>query len=378
MPRPLSKPSKSNGKTKAVDQHSYLTFLTIPLELREIIYKYVLLIEPDSLTDLLVINRKLYREVLPFQFKRHLTFDGQAELFYWLDHVHHQYLHHVVDITFNLHDINPEMIVGALGNRLRQANLSSSKGSQTTDPQGNPYHTACDMEIKKLAEAFRLIPNLKKLTVATTTAGNPRPPQRMLSTFSRMLGHRFQYLHTLISYEDAMPVDYLANKPRLRRLRFPAISPNNNADVARVFSTLTLTDLEIFRLPQQANPTAPKRRIISEVFRSLRPLQTLSLYEEREAEGPDLAYETFVYCHDALQRHQASLRKLRFFVDTDNDDEEMEEARDGFRDFLREAGGLQYLEVFDSDWYARNLEKVVPRGRGLRAVVRREMPDVPS
>ena len=375
MPRPPVKPSKTKGKAK---ENSLHTFLNIPLELREIIYKHILLIEPDTLTDLLVVNRKLFREVLPFQFKRHLTFNGQDELFCWLDHVHHQYLHHVVDITFALHDINPEMIVGALGKRLRQANLSSSKGQQSTDPQGNPYHAACDMEIRKLAEAFKLIPNLRKLTIDPTAAGDPRPPQRMLSTFSRMLAHRFPYLHTIICYEDEMPVDYLANKPRLRRLRFPAISPNNNADVARIFSTLSLTDLEIFRLPHHANPQPPKRRIIAEVFRSLRPLTSLSLYEEREAEGPDLAYEVFAYAHDALQSHRQSLKCLRFFIDTDNDDDEMEEARDGFRQFLREeAVGLQDLEVFDSEWYARNLEKVVPRGRGIRVALRKEMPDAP-
>lgn len=375
MPRPPSKPSVAKkGKAKTPDQPRSHHFLTIALELREIIYKHVLCISPEALTELLVTNRQLSKEVLPFQFKRHLTFDGQAELFYWLDHVHHQYLHHVVDITFKLHDINPEKIVGALGKRLRQANIKEAKNLKAADPNDNPYHAACDMEVRKLGEAFRLLPNMKKFTIATTTAGDPRPPQRMLSLFSRMLAHRFSHLHTLISYEDAMPIDYISNKLRLTHLRFPAIAPNTNAEVARIFSILPLTELEIYRLPQHAHPTAPRRRIIAEVFRSLRPLQSLSLYEERESEGPDLAYETFVYCEEALEKHKASLRRFRFLIDTDNDDDEMEEARDGLREFVREAK-LLYLEVFDSEWYAKGLGKIVPKG--VHKVLRHEMPDVP-
>lgn len=352
MPRASAKPTKPKTKDKAKTAvQSPPQFLTIALEIREIVYKHILSDSPSSLTDLLTVNRQLSTEVLPFHFKRHIHFNGQAKLFDWLDNVDHDYLHHVVDITFQLQDIDPRKIVGALGKRLRQANITSSKDQPVTNqPNGNPYHEACDMEMRKLGEAFKLIPNVRKLTITTTDEGEPEPPQRMLSTFSKMLAHRFPHLHTIIDYEDSLPVDFLANKPRLRRLRFPAISTSTNAEVHQHFSNLRLTDLEVWRLAHH-DPSAPKRRILSQVLRSLPPLQSLLLRDDPEDE-PDIIYEAFVHCDEALTKHKASLRRLTFSSDVgedmdDGDEEWLTDSREALRTFLvdesklRRAPGLQ-------------------------------------
>lgn len=355
MHRPPAKHNKGKGKARAAVARSSPQFLNIALELREIVYKHLLWDAPSSLTDLLVVNRQLSTEVLPFQFKRHLTFDGQGELFEWLDNVDHQHLHHVIDVSFKLHDIDPKTIVGALGKRLRQANIENAKKAPAAGTSGNPYHEACDAEMRKLAEAFKLIPNVRKFTIATTDAGDPQPPQRMLSIFSKLVAHRFRHLHTLISYEDALPVDFISNKPRLRRLRFPAISPSSNAEVAGIFSTLSLTDLEIYRLPHQTPIEAPKRRILAQVLRSLPQVRSLLLYEdEPESEEPDLIYEAFVHCRDAFARHKASLREFKFTADTDEDVEDMDEewmaeSRTALRKFLREGSRRMNMVTLDPD-----------------------------
>lgn len=357
MPRPSAKPSKpkTNGKARAAVRPAP-RFLTIALELREVVYKHVLNDAPSSLTNLLIVNRQLSIEVLPFQFKRHLTFDGQAELFDWLDNVDHEYLHHVRDVNFKLHDIDPEKIVGALGIRLRQANIANARKPPVVDhSKGNPYHEACDLEMRKIGEAFRLIPNLREFTIATTDDGDPRPPLRMLSSFSKMLAHRFPHLHTLISDEDSMPVDYVANKPKLRRLQFPAISMSTNADVHQHFSNLRLTDLEVYRFAHH-DPSAPKRRILSQVFRSLPPLQSLLLSDDSDHE-PDLIYEVFVHCEDIFAKHKASLRRLTFpsdvfeDVDEDEDEEWMLDSRTALQTFLRDESKLKRPRGLQSpDW----------------------------
>ena len=349
--------SKGKGKGKAKIAVARLSphFLNIALELREAIYRHLLWDSPSSLTDLMVVNRQLSTEVLPFQFKRHLTFDGQAELFEWLGDIDHQHLHNVVDISFKLHDINPEKIVGALGKRLRQANLKDAKKPQTTCPSDNPYHQACDAEMRKLGEAFKLLPNVRKLTIATTDAGDPEPPQRMLTMFSKLLAHRFRHLHTLISYEDALPVDFVSNKPRLKRLRFPAVSSSSSAEVAGNFSNLSLTDLEIYRLPHHTPPEPPKRRILAQVLRSLPPLRSLLLYEdESESDEPDLIYEVFLHCRDAFAKHKASLREFKFTADTDEavedmDTEWMADSRTALRKFLREGSRRMRIVSLDPD-----------------------------
>lgn len=346
MPRASAKPTKPKTKDKVrAAVQSAPRFLTIALELREIVYEHVLRDSPSSLTDLLTVNRQLSTEVLPYHFKRHIEFDGQAELFDWLDNVDHDYLHHVVDISFRLHDIDPRKIVGALGKRLRQANIPSARDSPVMNqPDGNPYHEACDMELRKVAEAFKLIPNVKKLTITTTGEGDPEPPQRMLSTFSRMLAHRFPQLQTIIDYEDSLPVDFLANKPSLRKLRFPAISTSTNAEVHQHFSSLRLTDLEVWRLAHH-DPSAPKRRILSQVLRSLPPLQSLLLRDDPDDE-PDIIYEAFVHCDEALTKHKASLRRLTFSSDVgedmDDDDEEwLTDSREALRTFLVDESTLR-------------------------------------
>ena len=361
MHRSSAKASKAKSKAKLATARKSPQFLTIALELREIVYKHLLREAPSSLTDLLVSNRQLSAEVLPFQFKRHLTFDGQGELFDWLDHVDHQYLHHVVDVSFKLHDIDPETIVGALGKRLRQANLTNRKTPAAADQSDSPYNEACDAETKKLGDAMKLIPNLRKFTIATTDAGDPQPPQRMQSSFSKILAHRFRYLQTLISYEDAMPIEFLSNKPNLRRLRFPAISPSSNAEVAGICSNLPPVQLEIYRLPHHSPPSAPKRRIVSQVLRSISPLQSLMIFEEEpeeEPDEPDLIYETFVHAKNALARHKPSLRRFAFNSDVaggnveDHEEDWMVESRTALRRFLREASShrVQIVGLDPDTW----------------------------
>jgi len=357
MQRQSIKLSKGKGKAKASTPRPTSKFLTIALELREIIYDHLLKDAPSSLTDLLVVNRQLSTELLPFQFKRHITFDGQGELFDWLDSVDHQYLHHVVDVGFKLHDIDPEKIVGALGKRLRQANISSTKSSQTAGQRDNPYYEACDSEMRKIGEAFKLIPYLRKFTIATTDAGDPEPPQMMQSSFSKLLAHRFRFLHTLICYEDGLPADFISNKPNLRRLRFPAISTSSNADVARIFSNFPPIELEIYRFPHQTPPEPPKRRILSQVLRSLPPLQSLLIFEdEPESDEPDLIYEAFVHCREAFTKHKASLRNFRHVADGDEDVESMEDewmvdSRTALRDFVDEAEErINIVSLDPDDW----------------------------
>ena len=365
-PRSSKNPSKGKAKANAATLRPTPKFLTIPLEVREVIYTHVLWDYPSSLTDLITVNRRLSAEVLPFQFKRHLTFYGQIGLFKWLDNVEHQYLHHVVNVSFQLHDIDPEKIVGALGKRLRQANIVNAKSSSTASPRGNPYHEACDAELRKLGEAFKLIPNVQKLTILTTYEGDPQPPQRMLSLFSKLLGHRFRHLHTLICYEDALEVEFLANKPDLRRLRIPAISPSSDATVAEIFSNLSLLELELYRIRGHTPVEAPKRRILSQIFRSLPPLRTLLLSDDDiEADDPDLIYETFVQYRDAFAKHKASLRELKFTANLNSggyaEDDWMFESRKIMKKFIRDSSHRMRAIYLDTDtWVDQDTPYTAP------------------
>lgn len=159
MPRPPAKPSKGKGRGKTTGASIRLQqspFLNLALELREIIYNHILATRPELLFQLLLVNRQLSTEVLPFLYKRPHTFDGQASLFTWLNVVDHSQLRHVVDIKFKLQDIDPAKIVGALSKRLREANISRNRGPDVPD---SPYSEACDLEVKRIG----ISPFFKKL-----------------------------------------------------------------------------------------------------------------------------------------------------------------------------------------------------------------------
>lgn len=87
MPRqqPPSKktPSKSKAKVSLSTARQRAELLTIPLELRQEIYSYLVLDSYASLLELVVVNRHVSGEVKPFLYKRPFVFDGQAQLYHW-------------------------------------------------------------------------------------------------------------------------------------------------------------------------------------------------------------------------------------------------------------------------------------------------------
>lgn len=315
MPRP--QPSGRNGagrvKARPIPQPT-LQFLTLALELRENIYAHVSQHHPSSLVDLLVVNRQLSREVKPFIYKLPLTFDGQSQLFDWLSAADHEYLRHVEELRFKLHDINPDEIVGALGKRLQNANITRASGSRGPDTPDNPYFEACRADLRRIGAAFRLLPNLKCLTILSASERDSQPHHRTLDAFSKLIGHSFPKLKFLASEEDQLPIDFVAGKPDLRRLRFPATTSSDDEETEEVFSTLSLTELVICRLPHHTASGAEEWDCVTPILENAPPLQSLTLLERHGAETPNLAAEVFVGSQSALRRHKDSLRTLKLLA----------------------------------------------------------------
>ena len=222
--------------------------LAIPQELRDNIYDN-LLDSPSTLWSLLFINRQTTKEVVPFLYKQPITFEGQVEFFGWLKKVDGKHLKHVADILFKLQDIDPDKIVGALGKRLRQAKLSGSSSSS----EAKYYHEACDLELKRIDESFKSIPNVRHLTVLRATSRDPRPSYHMLTSFSNILGRRFTNLRTFATEESFLPFTCVAPMRRLRQLRFTGMSPISSEDLLKALRKVeTLRDMEISRPDEKA------------------------------------------------------------------------------------------------------------------------------
>ncbi len=313
MPRPQSNCRNSKVKANAIP-HPSLRFLTLALELRENIYVHVLHNHPSSLVNLLVVNRQLSREIKPFLYKLPLAFDGQSQLFDWLSEVDHEYLRHVEEIRFKLHDINPDEIVGALGKRLQVANITRASGSRGPDTPDNPYFEACRADLRRVGAAFRLLPNLRHLTILSASERDSQPHHRTQDAFSKLVGQCFPKLKVLTSEVDRLPIDFVSGKPELRRLRFPATTSTDDEEAEELFTALSLTELEICRLPHHAASGAEEWDCVTPILESASSLRSLTLFERHGAETPNLAAEVFVGSRSALKRHKDSLRTLKLLA----------------------------------------------------------------
>lgn len=302
-------------------------FLTIPLELREHIYAALIPDDPCSLVSLLLTNRQLSREAKPFLFRQSLSFDGQAELYGWMQTVDRSFLRYVGDIQFKLHDIDPEKIVGALGKRLRQANITAANSAQA--PVGNPYHEACDMEIERLGRAFSFLPNVKRFTILSSTDSDPRPSHHMLVAFSTLISLRFPLLTALTNQEEFLPVSFMSTMHGLQRFCFSGMTTSSPAEVTAIFQGFhNLVDLEINRLGRENSgrqtelyfrAATTQQCNYGELMRCIPNLESLAFYgepydeeeeEDDDDEMPDMTYHFLV----ALDGHGCPLQKLRIFA----------------------------------------------------------------
>lgn len=323
-------------------------FLTIPVELREHIYNELLPYDSSSLFQLLLTCPQITREAKPFIFKQSLIFDGQSKLYDWIRRVDRKYLRYVADIQFKLHDIDPEKIVGALGKRLRQANITAANSARA--PEGNPYDEACDWEIDRLGNVFLLFPNVKHVTILAGTDADPRPSYHMLVSFSKLLSRRFPQLVTLINQDEYLPAGCLLGMQNLKRLCFPALSSSSPAEVTAMISGLpNLLHLEFNRLYAETGTSqdilysrsATRQQCnYAELTPGLLNLESLAFYgescgedeedddddedsdgdedEDRDGEKaiPEIPEVTRLFM-GALNGHKSSLRKLKIFPNLD-------------------------------------------------------------
>ncbi len=339
-------PRSSRGRQNAhsadtVDRRS-INFLSIPLELRDHVYQSLVNdADSDSLLNLLVINHQVSREAKPFLFKRNLVFEGQHDLFAWLYRVNREFLRHVVDVSFQLHDIKPDEIVGALGKRLRQAENSPSPNAA----EDNPYHEACDQEIKKIADAFSLMPNVKKLSLFSCEESDPRPSYRMLVTFSKMLACRFPNLQTLQSKESSLHLNFVTNKPKLRQLQLPSQTQSAPAEVAAIFEILPIKGLSVYGA-SRANIGYDKHRIVvAEMLAAVQPLKSLTLYDsDIKHYSHDVAHDALVRTSGPIGRHLRSLETLKILVEYSRDIPRASETLNQLQKFLRYSN-VNRLEV---------------------------------
>ena len=361
----MPKGVKKAAPTKAIAR-SRLRFLTIPLELREHIYTDLLNSSPSTLFDLLLTNRQISDEAKPFLYRQPMIFDGQGEFVSWLRSIDRGCLRHVVDLHFKLHDIDPAMIVGALGKRLRQA---------SPDNDDNPYREACELEVERLGKFFRHLPNIRSFTILPYENGDARPPYDMLVAFADMLEDQFPNLRSLTNYEELLPITFLTHYGKLQHLRFTGVSTSTRAEVIRTFRKLPeLTNLEIWRpdanieddrYEKLSEVIGAGRCNIAEILGALPQLRALAYREYALSARPSAAFnpvrKTIFESLNMLEKHP-SLRSLQILTNIDL----LSRVQEKFESFISSSRSLRQLESYYDDMPAfedlpRTTEAVILR-----------------
>ena len=267
-------------------------FLSLPLEIRQHVYEIMSMTMPDSLPALIQSSRQIHREAQPFLYKQPLIFEGQGDFIEWLRSIDREFLRYVTIIRFKLHDIDPDKIVGALGERLRRARLTDNPG----DNMGNPYDEACDLVVGKLGEVFSHMENVKEFTILECDETDPHPSLRMLVSFADEVARRFPSLLTLDVQTDLIPVNFISKFTRLRSLYHPGFSISSPRDAKAVLQNLAnLTSLCItspspeLSFQQRPGYTGPVRVqcIDVSVLQSLPSLTYLSIYDSLDVTAGD-------------------------------------------------------------------------------------------
>ena len=139
--------------------------------------------------------------------------------------------------------------------------------------------------------------------------------ERTLSAFSKFIRREFRGLQTLTSELNLFPIDFIASKPNLQRLRYPAIATSDDDEVGAVFRTLPAIALEICRFTSQMDSVEDDWGHTTVVLQNISPLRSLTLFEQVESERATLAAEVFLDTELSIYRHKESLVTLKLLAE---------------------------------------------------------------
>ncbi|KAL8697480.1 MAG: hypothetical protein Q9201_007109 [Fulgogasparrea decipioides] len=289
-------------------------FLRIPPEIREQIYSDLFHDQPSSLPALLTVHPRILGEIRPWIFKLPITFNGQQSLFEWLSAVGSGFLPNVGHIRFKLHDIDPEKIVGALGERLRRARIQDSAYYI-----GNPYEEACATELYHIKTSLQKLKNLRSLTIIESTSADPKPPPNMMKAFLALILADLPLVsistpHKLLRYLDQpntslirglqvtdhrliIRPDFPTNKfPNLLELKLCCGCSSTGMDQSNLIRTI------------------PHSAILWENLPALQSL-TMCLYDYKKGINSDkMRQQAALFRYfSRLEKHSNSLRKFRLW-----------------------------------------------------------------
>jgi hypothetical protein len=183
---------------------------------------------------LLSTNHQVYEEGYGFVFRRPLTFSSRLHLQVFVKSHSPDVLGEVRSLRLRLGELAP----AAMESYLRNAIMGIP-----THLSEHPYV----LENGSIFACIRTMPNLKHFSILPPRQRNPNPaPRELVHHLLTQIAQHSKQLESLFISTDLKSVEFLADMPRLRFLRFSGCSSTDSESASLIFSQMpSLQELSI-------------------------------------------------------------------------------------------------------------------------------------
>lgn len=262
-------------------------FFTLPLELREQIYKEVLA-SPAQGPQLLRTCREIKTEAHKFVFQRPLNFRSQLSLYTWLDRAPDDLTPHVTEISLKVQDVD-----------LRSLLESDASTSQSTTPPRLLTWDLYEIEVDKLNQALRKLPNVKTITIQALSSRQSFLYRGFMARVLEMLSSLYPTLLDLrlegnMHYQS---LEFLTGLQHLQSFSFDGFSSTSSTETADILASLEhLSNLSLISQHEMLMPstylhsgfTEKPHSFTGGVMRTISRLASFSVIERIPISSPTL------------------------------------------------------------------------------------------
>lgn len=280
------------------------SFLSLPLELREQVYKDVLVSQPNGV-HLLGTCREIYSEAQKFLYRKSLTFQGQQDLYRWLDEDHKNLLVNVQELVLEIRDVDLDVLLKAPQDNEAPRSGLRSFGLYETD-------------LQRLRSSFVRLPNVESLTIRAPADQHSFLYAEYLTGVLGLISMLCPKLVDLrlegnFHYQD---LGFMTSLKYLNSFSFDGFSsssPNDTANILAKMQRLTRLslvsqrDFQVTDYPLHHNFPVRHRSITGEVMQTMKRLHSFSVAENVDCSSPEIFFTANLLCslHDLT--HLSSL-----------------------------------------------------------------------
>ncbi|ORY17809.1 hypothetical protein BCR34DRAFT_9824 [Clohesyomyces aquaticus] len=331
------------------------TILTLPLELREQIYKEVLTNHLQG-PELLRSCREIYDEAHKFLFQRPLLLRNLPALQRWLDQAPERHFPNVIEVILELPDVDLTRL------------LTSPSSSHTPSSPQVSVRDLYEQELEGLYRGLKKLEQAKTLTIKTLPDSQSFLYRDFVAKFLDRLGSVFPGLQhlTLEGNFHHQSLSFLSSIKELRHLSFDGYSSTSPTATAEILAGLPhLTSLSLFSHPALLTPTdhvhssftSNRQSVTGSVLRFMNPLGSLYLTETmRPASSTGIFFTPEIL--SALHfSHNTSLTSLSICLSQVPDVEPLE----ALQEFL-EGSSIRTLQLDWPNFDPEDMDDLLPGG----------------